>query len=124
MIDFDFEPVFNTCPESSKRPDCLGVDEVIACLRERWGATYDLRLLVKGQKLYLQLMWAYLEQQSFPLDEEAYRVHLNELLEVVNRLGLAGVVREWLNTTTQKPRLGYAVTLHLKSDDLLGEFVL
>ena len=97
---------------------------MIACLRMRWGVAYDLRLLVKGKHLYLQLMWAYLEQQSFPLDEESYRSHLNEVLEVVNRLGLAGIVREWLATTNQKPRVGTAITLLLKSDDLFGEFVL
>ena len=72
--------------------DPLTVDEVITCLRDRWKATYDLQLAVRRQRLYLHVMWAYLEQQSFPMDENAYRVHLAEVLDVVNRLGLAGAV--------------------------------
>ena len=43
----------------------LSVDEVMACLRQRWRATYDLQLVVRRRRLYLQVMWAYLEQQSF-----------------------------------------------------------
>ncbi len=102
----------------------LEVDEVVSCLKERWGVSYDLQLVVREGRLYLQLMWAYLEQQSFPLDERAYRLHLGEVIEVVNRLGLAQNVREWLFANTKKPRLGKAIGLHLKTDNRLDEFVL
>ena len=102
----------------------LGVEEVIACLRRRWQATYDLRLVVRRESLYLQVMWGYLEQQSFPLNEHDYRIHLSEVLEVVNRIGMASVVREWLETTTKKPRLGRAISLPLKGHSGINEFVL
>ena len=36
----------------------LSGDEVIACLRQRWRATYDLQLVVRRRRLYLQVMWA------------------------------------------------------------------
>ena len=48
----------------------LTVDEVIDLLRERWQASYDMQLVVRRKRMYLQVMWAYLEQQSFPLNEE------------------------------------------------------
>ena len=54
----------------------LTVDEVIDLLRERWQASYDMQLVVRRKRMYLQVMWAYLEQQSFPLNEEEYRTHL------------------------------------------------
>ena len=106
----------------------LGVEELITCLRQRWRATYDLQLVVRRQRLYLQVMWAYLEQQSFPMDEAAYRVHVAEVLDVVNRLGLAAEVRCWLASTRDKPRLGKALSLHLEaagpeSESLLREFL-
>ena len=101
----------------------LGVEEVICCLRDRWKVTYDIQLVVKRKRLYLQVMWAYLEQQSFPMDERTYKLHLSEVLDVVNRLGLAEVVREWLACTTERPRLGRAVNLPLKADYRLDEFV-
>ena len=106
----------------------LSVDEVMACLRQRWRATYDLQLVVRRRRLYLQVMWAYLEQQSFPMDESTYREHIADVLDVVNRLGLAAEVREWLATTRDKPRLGKALSLHLNArgdaaDSLLKEFL-
>ena len=106
----------------------LDVDEVIGCLRQRWRATYDLQLVVRRQRLYLQVMWAFLEQQSFPMDESAYREHLAEVLDVVNRLGLASEVRCWLQETRDKPRLGKALSLQLEAqgpqaESLLREFL-
>ena len=106
----------------------ISVDEVIGCLRQRWRATYDLQLVVRRRRLYLQVMWAYLEQQSFPMDLEAYRQHLGEVLDVVNRLGLADEVRNWLFTTRDKPRLGKALSLQLQlegpeAESLLKEFL-
>ena len=115
-------------PLASSAADPLGVEEVISWLRQRWRATYDLQLVVRRRRLYLHVMWAYLEQQSFPMDENSYRAHLAEVLDVVNRLGLAGEVRNWLLTTRDKPRLGKALSLQLQlegpeSESLLNEFL-
>ena len=62
------------------------------------------------------------------MDENGYRVHLAEVLDVVNRLGLADEVRNWLLTTRDKPRLGKALSLQLQlegpeSESLLNEFL-
>ena len=114
--------------DSSSAVNPLGVEEVIGCLRQRWRATYALQLVVRRQRLYLQVMWAYLEQQSFPMDEVTYREHLAEVLDVVNRLGLAAEVRQWITTTRDKPRLGKALSLQLRAEgpaaeNLLREFL-
>ena len=79
---------------AGEAPSPLTVDEVIGCLQQRWQASYDLQLVVRRGRLYLHVMWAYLEQQSFPLDENAYREHIAEVIDVVNRLAQAQVVRE------------------------------
>ena len=105
-------------------PRPLTVEEVIGCLQQRWQASYDLQLVVRRGRLYLQVMWAYLEQQSFPLDEGAYRAHLAEVIDVVNRLAQADIVREWLNTTRDRPRLGKALSLQLQGAERLEEFLL
>jgi hypothetical protein len=101
----------------------LTVDEVIDLLRERWQASYDMQLVVRRTRLYLQVMWAYLEQQSFPLNEEEYRAHLSQVLDVVNRLGQAGAVRSWLADTRDRPRLGKALSLQLQGEGRLEEFL-
>ncbi len=101
----------------------LTVDEVIELLRERWQASYDMQLVVRRKRMYLQVMWAYLEQQSFPLNEEEYRTHLAQVLDVVNRLGQAGAVRLWLTDTRDRPRLGKALSLQLQGEGRLEEFL-
>ena len=113
-------------PDSALSPPArpLSVDELIDCLRKRWRATYDLQLVVRRQRLYLQVMWAYLEQQSFPMDEGGYRQHIAEVLDVVNRLGLASDVRQWLTSTRDKPRLGKALSLHLEAQGPAGQSLL
>ena len=113
-----------TDTESSNSSHPLHVDEVIDCFLKRWDASYDLQLVVRNKRLYLQVMWAYLEQQSFPLDESAYRLHLAQVLDVVNRLGLAEKVRTWLSDTPKRPRVGRALSLQLVADQILDEFVL
>ena len=102
----------------------LVVEEVMDCLRRRWGVTYDLKLLVKGKRVYLQMMWRFLEQQSFPMDEETYKEKLNQTLEIINRGGQSDFVRTWLENVQSKPRLGRAITLPLFMDERLGEFFL
>ena len=102
----------------------LEVEEVLACLRRRWGVTYDLKLLIKRDRIYLQMMWRFLEQQSFPLDEDTFRENLNRTLEVINRAGQSDFVRSWLENVQAKPRLGRAITLALPIDPRMSEFVL
>ncbi len=101
----------------------LKVEEVISWMKDRWGVSYDLQLIVRNKCLYLQIMWGYLEQQSFPLDENTYRNNLNKVVEIVNRIGQSSIVKEWIQTVPQKPRVGRALTLPLKGNGCLDEFI-
>lgn len=102
-------------PPSDSGPGApLSVDELLEVLRGRWQASYDLQLIVRRGRLYLQVMWGYLEQQSFPMSAEAYGAHLEELVATLNGLGVAEQVRQWLRTTRDRPRLGRALSLPLE----------
>ncbi len=92
----------------------LNAEEVLALLRGRWQASYDVQLIVRRGRLYLQVMWGYLEQQSFPMSAEAYAAHLDDLVATINGLGVAEQVRHWLRTTRDRPRLGRALSLPLE----------
>ena len=103
----------------------LSTPEVLEILRQRWQASYDLQLIVRRGRLYLQVMWGYLEQQSFPMTAEQYAEKLNELVANLNGLGVSAQVRSWLTTTTDKPRLGKAMTLPLElPEGRASEFLL
>lgn len=58
-------------------------------------------------------MWAYLEQQSFPMSESDYRAHLQSVADALNRIGAAEAVRRWLSSKPDRPRLGKAMSLAL-----------
>lgn len=106
-------------------PPALSGAELLELLRSRWQASYDLQLVQRRGRLYLQVMWAYLEQQSFPLTAEAYAVKLEEVAGLLNGMGVAAQVRHWLQTSADKPRLGRAMTLALEVPaDRLGEYLL
>lgn len=103
----------------------LSAEELIAILRQRWQATYDLQLVKRQGRFHIQVMWAYLEQQSFPLGPEAYRLKLDALAGLLNGLGVAAQVRQWLLTTADKPRLGRAMSLALEiPPERASEFLL
>ena len=91
----------------------LSATELIALLRSRWGVSYDMRLVQRQGRLYFQVMWGHLEQQSFPLTPEAYREKAAEMAATLNELGAAHQVRLWLTTTRDKPRMGKALSLAL-----------
>jgi hypothetical protein len=101
-------------PPSPAEGSPLSAQEVWDLLQARWQVSYDLQLVQRRGRIYLQVMWAYLEQQSFPLTEEGYRSKLEELVALLNGLGVADQVRTWLGTTPDKPRLGKAMGLALE----------
>jgi hypothetical protein len=92
----------------------LTASEIVALLQQRWQASYDLQLVRRRGRVYLQVMWAYLEQQSFPLNAGEYERHIGELVLVLNSLGVAGAVRSWLQQCPDRPRLGKALSLALE----------
>ena len=111
-------------PISRKPSQPLEVEEVMRFLQKRWGVTYELKLLIKGKSLFLQMMWGFLEQQSFPLSEEKYKEELAKIIDVINRLDQASEVRVWLLRQESKPRLGRALSLPLRGAEGLEEFLL
>lgn len=94
----------------------LSGPELIALLRQRWQASYDLQLVQRRGRLYLQVMWGHLEQQSFPMDAEAYGARLDQVAAALNDLGVAEQVRQWLAQVSDRPRLGKALSLPLQPD--------
>ncbi len=102
----------------------LVVEEIIYYLVNRWGKKYDFRLFTRRNNLYFQMMWKFLEQESFPLTEEEYKSSLAEKIEILNRCGYSDEVRNWLRTVNSRPRLGRAVSLQLSINEKMKEFLL
>ena len=102
----------------------LELDEVIYYLIHRWGLKYDIRLFKRGKYLYFQMMWGFLGQESFPLNEVQYKKSIADKIEILNRCGYSDEVRDWLKQVNAKPRLGRAVSLQLNINEKMREFLI
>ncbi len=96
-------------------------------LLAKWGCSYDIQLRRTQGKILLQVMWRYLEQVSFPMTEEEYIAHLDQIANYLEGWGSVSQVKTYLEKTKERPRLGKAVSIPLdlgarSSEWLLDEF--
>jgi len=99
------------------------VEEVMHYLIHRWGKKYDFKLFRRGKFVYFQMMWGFLGQESFPLNEVEYKNSIAEKIEILNRCGYSEEVREWLKKVNARPRFGRAVCLQLNINEKMKEFL-
>ncbi|MEN9217984.1 MAG: DUF3067 family protein [Gloeomargarita sp. DG_2_bins_126] len=92
-------------------------------LQHKWGYAYDVQLRRFRHRIYFQVMWRYLEQASFPLSEQEYLAHLQEVLLYLYEWQVVDQVWDWLEQTRERPRLGRAVSLPLSLGQRAGEWL-
>ncbi|WP_309741365.1 MULTISPECIES: DUF3067 family protein [unclassified Chamaesiphon] len=90
----------------------------------KWGYSYDIQLKKTPTKIYLQVMWKYLEQASFPLSEADYLAHLDNIGSYLAAMGSVEQVQKFIEKTTERPRLGKAVSMLLDLGDRASEWLL
>ncbi|MGJ5676673.1 MAG: DUF3067 family protein [Nostochopsis sp.] len=93
-------------------------------LLEKWGRSYDVQLRRTQGKIFLQVMWKYLEQASFPLSEAEYQEHLESIANYLNYLGGTAQVQEFIQETRERPRLGKAVSISLDLGERSTEWLI
>ncbi|ASC72187.1 hypothetical protein XM38_031410 [Halomicronema hongdechloris C2206] len=98
--------------------------ELHALVLSKWGYSFDLQLRRTQGKLFLQVMWRYQEQASFPLSEVEYMAHLEHIAHYLNGWGQAEAVARYIHQTRQRPRLGRAVSIPLDLGDRASEWLL
>jgi hypothetical protein len=98
--------------------------ELRQLLLDKWGRSYDIQLRrIKGQ-IFVQVMWKYLEQASFPLSEDEYVAHLNVIADYLQAWGGVSQVKSYLEKTRDHPRLGKAVSIPLDLGERASEWIL
>ncbi|MDJ0534320.1 MAG: DUF3067 family protein [Xenococcaceae cyanobacterium MO_207.B15] len=98
--------------------------ELRGILREKWGYSFDVQLRKVKDKIYVQVMWRYLEQASFPLSETEYLEHLDAVANYLNAWGGVEQVKEFIVKTREKPRLGKAVSIPLDLGERASEWII
>jgi hypothetical protein len=98
--------------------------ELREIITTKWGYSYDVQMRKTPGKIFLQVMWKYQEQASFPLSEADYLAHLDKIGSYLAAMGSVEQVRQFIEKTTEKPRLGKAVSILLDLGDRSSEWVL
>jgi hypothetical protein len=98
--------------------------ELQQVLLKKWGCSYDIRLRrIKG-RIFVQVMWKYLEQASFPMSEAEYLEHLNAVANYLNAWGCVAQVIAYIEKTRDRPRLGKVVSIPLDLGERASEWIL
>ena len=93
-------------------------------LLDKWGRSYDIQLRRTQGKVFMQVMWKYLEQASFPLSEAEYQAHLDTVASYLHAFGGTAQVQEFIEQTRERPRLGKAVSIPLDLGERASEWLL
>ena len=98
--------------------------EIRQLFLRKWGYSYDVQLRRVKDKIFVQVMWKYLEQVSFPLSESEYIEHLDSVANYLNAWGGVGQFTHYLESTREKPRLGKAVSIPLDLGERASEWII
>ena len=93
-------------------------------LLNKWGHSYDIQIRRTQGKIFVQVMWKYQEQVSFPLSEVEYLDRLNTVATYLNAWGGTSQVRDYIQQTRERPRLGKAVSIPIELGERASEWLL
>ncbi len=93
-------------------------------LIDKWSRSYDIQVRRTQGKIFVQVMWKYLEQASFPLSEEEYVAHLNQVAGYIDAWGAVSQVQTYIEKTRERPRLGKAVNVPIDLGERASEWLL
>ncbi len=99
-------------------------EELHQLLLEKWGYSFDIQLRRVQDKMFVQVMWKYLEQASFPMNETEYMAHLEAIADYLNAWGSTAQVRDFIEQTRDRPRLGKAVSIPIDLGERASEWIL
>ncbi|NEQ95398.1 MAG: DUF3067 family protein [Cyanothece sp. SIO2G6] len=99
-------------------------EELQQLLIGKWGVSFDVQLKRAHGKFWVQVMWRYLEQQSFPMNEQEYLEHLNAIGGYISAWGGDHQVRQFIEQTSDRPRVGMAVSIPIQPSARASEWLL
>lgn len=98
--------------------------DLATLIRKKYGRSYDVQLIKKefmGRSLLaLNVMWKYMEQRSFPLTEEEYILRLDDVANTLKCWGAVSHIRNSLEKSKERPRIGKAVSIFIDMDESGG----
>jgi hypothetical protein len=93
-------------------------------LISKWGKSYDVQFRRTQGKIFVQVMWRYLEQASFPMTPVEYQEHLEAVATYLQGWGAFSQVMQVIQTTRERPRLGKAISIPIELGERASEWML
>ena len=99
-------------------------DDLHRLILSKWGQSFDVQIRRVQDRLYVQVMWRFLEQASFPMSEDEYLEQLNIIADYINGWGCAEQVTAFIEQTNERPRLGRAVSIPVELGARASEWMI
>ena len=120
------EAVLNTLNEAriDRSGKKLGGRELLDLIIRKWGVAYDIQLRKStpfgpgSENIYVNVMWRYFGQKSFPMDEREYLEHLEAIGRYITKIDKVAEFKEIVSASRKRPNayFGYAVPIPLNVD--------
>lgn len=120
------EAVMNTLNEAriDRSGTKLGGRELLDLIIRKWGVAYDLQLRKStpfgegSANIYVNVMWRYFGQKSFPMDEREYLEHLEAIGRYITKIDKVAEFKDVVSASRKRPNayFGYAVPIPLNVD--------
>lgn len=103
----------------------FGGRELLELIVRKWGVAYDVQLRKNkpfGEagpaNIYVNIMWRYFGQKSFPMNEREYLEHLEAIARYLNAINRVPDFKEKVKECRKRPNayFGYAVPFYLDVD--------
>ena len=77
--------------------------ELRALVFKKFGRDYEVRLVRRGDRMFLHVMWASLEQKSYGMGEDEHQLQLDAVAACVSDWGVAAAVRRGVKAAKYRP---------------------
>jgi hypothetical protein len=102
----------------------LGGRELLDLIIKKWGVAYDVQLRKNtpfgegSANIYVNIMWRYFGQKSFPMDEREYLEHLEAIGRYITAIDKVSEFKDYVAKSRKRPNsyFGYAVGIPLNVD--------
>ncbi|PXF46256.1 hypothetical protein BWQ96_03912 [Gracilariopsis chorda] len=92
-------------------------DTLRSVVRQRWGVEYDVQPQKRGERVYVQIMWRYFEQQSFYMDEPEFASHCEAVAQLLRQWGAVEYFCDYIASTKKRPVVGITINIPIPGVD-------
>eukprot|EP00178_Gracilaria_changii_P017819 TRINITY_DN507_c0_g1_i2.p2 TRINITY_DN507_c0_g1~~TRINITY_DN507_c0_g1_i2.p2 ORF type:complete len:194 (+),score=32.17 TRINITY_DN507_c0_g1_i2:191-772(+) len=113
------EGLFGTDEQQVESIDAQNFDGAAlrAVVRQRWGVEYDIQPQKRGERVYVQIMWRFFEQQSFYMNEYDFACHCEAVAQLLSKWNAVHYFCDYIASTRKRPVVGISINIPIPGVD-------